>query len=161
MPLSNILPVVVIFLVETVHQLGGGDGPEFWHTDVEAIAVAWRIARQCCFLDLHNLPVGVKHLLENDLDGELGVRRELRHCVVLFIKYGHVDMLITNVGDFERLFKQATAPLRQGDTAMQLVLDLLQVFCGLNGFSLFPLHLAICFSFKYELQASMFYYYAI
>ena len=100
----NIL-LVVIFLVEAVHQLGGRDGPELWHTDVEAIAVAWRIARHCCFLDLHSLPVGVDHALENDLDRELGVRRELRHRVILLVKYSHVDMLIANVGDFERLFE--------------------------------------------------------
>jgi hypothetical protein len=102
-PRWNILVVVV--LVETVHQLGRRDGPELWHTDVEAIAVAWRIAHHCCFLDLQSLPVGVDYALENDLDGKLSVRRELRHCVILLVKYSHVDMLIANVCDFERFLE--------------------------------------------------------
>ena len=111
----------MLFLVETSHQLLWRHCLEFLGVSVEPIV---RVTDRLSFLAVfHHVAVALNDVLDHTVERKLLVSRELRHSVVLLVKNGHIDMLVTYVSDFEGFLEEAAAAFGESNSARQLVFD--------------------------------------
>ena len=103
----NIVFLCLIFLVEASHQLLRCHCLQFLGLTESCLLVADPLT---LFVLLHDVLVALDHVLDHALDRELLVRRELRHSVVLLVKYGDIDMLVAYACYLVGFLQEATPP---------------------------------------------------
>ena len=71
-------------------------------------------------------------MFDDFVQAKLFTRLELHDGVVLAVVEGHVDLLVTDVRQLDRLLDEAAAPLRQGDASLHEVPNHAEVALSLD-----------------------------
>ena len=76
------------------------------------------------------------YLFDHGFERVLVTGRELGDSVVLLVENGNKYLLVADAGKFECLLEEAASSLRQRDAPLQEVLNDVEIFRRLDGFSI-------------------------